>query len=256
MSARGVLAAGAAVALAALIAPPTSPVFAATQPTLTLAGSSSGGPGDPVSYRYTWDYVDCSKAKHPQRLVVVLLWDDSVNTPIGTPGNVTVIKPSECQGAVVGRVPTNASAGVHYPSAYLRDTGAPDQPMVPNSTAVAAPGQGFTVILPPTPTPAPTPTATPTATPAPTPTPTDTPLPADTPTAIPSESPTPTPSDVSAIPAGNARSSSPPGALVLVGIVGVLVIAAATAGGVLLARRRRPRPRPNQVNDDPFQFLR
>jgi hypothetical protein len=214
-------------------------VAAATR-TLVLTGAASGARGATLSYHYTWVHT-CENLIHP---VIVLAWDDPSHTVIHTtPATVTS---TQCQGEVVGPVPSDATTGLHMPSAFVRD----DKGVVPKTTAVA--NQGFTVTPPPTPTPTlgPTPTAAPTATP----TPTDTPVPTDTPTAIPSE--TSTPSDSSAIPAGNAGSSTPPGARVLVGIVAVLVIAAATAGAVLLARRRRPRPQPNKVNDDPFQFLR
>jgi hypothetical protein len=245
--------AGGAIALAALTGVGTAVAAAATQPTLVLAGAGSGGPNAPISYQYNWGYADCAATHHPNKLVVVLTWDDSAMTVIGTV-SATVHAPDTCQGTVLGSVPLNAPAGLHFPGAHLRDTRS--NQTVPNSDVRTS--QGFTVIPPPTPTPRPTPAPTPTPTVAPTatttPTPTDTPLPTDTPTAIPSQSPTSTPTDSSAIPAGNAGSSTPPGALLLVGIVAVLVIAAATAGAVLLARRRRPRP--NQVNDDPFQFLR
>jgi hypothetical protein len=241
-----------AITLAVLAGVGTVVAVAVTQPTLVRAGAASGGPNAPISYQYNWDYADCAGTHHPKALVVVLTWDDSAMTVIGTV-NATVKSPDTCQGTVFGNVPLNATARLHFPSAHLRDTRNSNQ-TVPDSGVQT--GQGFTVIPPPTPTPAPTPTPTAAPTDTPAPTPIDTPLPTDTPTAIPSESPTSTPSDVSAIPAGNAGSSTPPGALVLVGIVAVLVIAAATAGAVLLARRRRPRPQPNQVNDDPFQFLR
>jgi hypothetical protein len=227
-----------------VVALPAADALAAAARTLTRDGAASGGPGSHISYTYIWQH-GCPSLSSP---VIVLTWDDTAHTIVGTVA-ATPTK-ARCQGIVPGVVPSNATAGLHTPSAYLRNDGG----TVPNTGAVAPQDQGFTVILPPTPAPTPTPTAAPTATP--TPTPTDTPLPTDTPTALPSESPTSTPSDSSAIPAGNGGSSTPPGALVLVGIVAVLVLAAATAGAVLLARRRRPRPRPNQVNDDPFQFLR
>jgi hypothetical protein len=235
-----------AIAMAVLSGLVPLDVLAVATRTLVLTSAASGAPGATLSYHYAWEHT-CQNMINP---VIVLVWDDPANTVIDTtPATPT---PTQCLGDVVGQVPNNATVGLHKPSAYLRDK----KGVVANTTAVA--NQGFTVIPPPTPTPTPrpaptpTPTAAPTATP--TPTPTATPLPTHTPTAFPSESPTSTPSDLSAVPAGNAGSSTPPGALVLVGIVAVLMIAAATAGAVLLARRRRPRP--NQVNDDPFQFLR
>jgi hypothetical protein len=243
--ARRALASG-TIALAALVALPAADVVAATR-TLALEGAASGGPGYPVGYTYTWQH-GCQSLSNP---AIVLTWDDTPPTVIGTV--LATAGKTRCQGTVRGLVPNNATAGLHSPSAYLRDQNGP----VPNTSAVAPKNQAFTVILPPTPTPArtPTPAPTPTATPAPTPTPTDTPLPTDTPTDVPaSQSPSSTPAGSFPITAGNAGASTPPGALLLLGVVAVLVIAAAASAAVLIARRRRPRP--NQVNDDPFQFLR
>jgi hypothetical protein len=219
-------------------------VAAATR-TLVLASAASGGPGAAVTYNYKWDHSCPNPSFQP---VIVLTWDDTSTTTIGM-ASPTATAPA-CMGTVTGHVPLNATVGPHFASAHVADN------VGTVAKSEAKTNEGFTVIPPPTPTPRPAPTPTPTAAPTatPAPTPTDTPAPTDTPTATPSESPTSTPSDSSAIPAGNAGPSTPPGALVLVGIVAVLVIAAATAGAVLLARRRRPRP--NQVNDDPFQFLR
>jgi len=220
---------------------------------LTRSGAASGGPGALVSYDYTWDH-DCAVSN----LQIVVVWDDSAATVIGT---VPVVAPSKpCQGTVTGSLPRNATAGLHYPSAHVQGRTAP----VTGSAATAAQGQGFDVILPPTPTPNPSPTATPnptptaTATPTPTPTPTasDTPLPTDTPTDVavspsPISTATPGASGALAITAGNTGSSGPPGGSLLVGVLVALVIAAAGSAAVLLWRQRARRGR-----NDPFEFLR
>ena len=232
-----------AVFACALAAPPVLDASASASPTLVLAAGTpaSGGPGAAVSYSYTWDYNDCqtnSKESDPSHLTIELAWDDNATTPIGN-ATVTVNAAAKaCGGTVTGKVPANATAGDHFPQAYLVDP-ARGFEVVPNSNSgKVSPGQQFTVVL--------TPTATPT--PAPTPTPTDTPLPTDTPTTL----PTPTVTGAVSTPSTTATTGgSGPSKALLAGIAVIVVIAAALAG-TLLVRRRRARA--NAA--DPFEFLR
>jgi hypothetical protein len=232
-----------ALVVAVLVAIPSTVAHAAS-PTLILAPGkpASGGPGAAVTYNYTWDYSDCatnSKESDPSGLKIVLAWDDSATTPIGFAAVTANKAVHECQGTVTGTVPANATAGDHFPQAYLEDPARGDE-IVPNSnTGKVFQGQQFTVVLPHTATPAPTPT--------------DTPVPTDTPTALTfSPAPTATSTATDSAPVGAAKtgSSGPPAAL-LVGIAALLVIGAAVAGAVLLRRRRS-----RAAADDPFEFLR
>ena len=231
----------------ALLATPVIDVSAAASPTLVRAqGSpSSGGPGTTISYKYTWDFADCannSKEADPSHLRVVLAWDDSATTPIGFATVMTSAAQFECQGTVSAAVPANATAGDHFPQAYLEDPNHGDE-VVPNSnTGKVFAGQQVTVVLPPTPTPAATPS----------PTPTDTPLPTDTPSDVTfSAAPSPTGSGATTVPvaAGNG-GSGPPAALVAV--VALVVLVAAVVAAAALMRRRRAR----SAEADPFEFLR
>jgi hypothetical protein len=222
-----------------------SMVAHAASPTVTPTPGrpSSGGPGAAATYNYTWDYSDCqtnSKETNPSGLKIVLAWDDSATTPIGF-ASVTANKDTfECQGTVTGTVPSNATPGDHFPQAYLEDPARGDE-VVPNSNSgKAAPGQQFTVVLPPTATPAPTPS----------PTPTDTPLSTDTPT-LTTPAPTATSaSNIAPLATNNTGSSGPSKALLVA--IGLIVLIAAATGGTVLVRRRRARA----AGSDPFEFLR
>ncbi len=232
-----------ALVLAVAVAVPGTVAHAAS-PTLILTPGkpASGGPGAAATYNYTWDYSDCasnSKESDPSGLKIVLAWDDGATTPIGFAAVVANKSGSECQGTVTGTVPANATAGDHFPQAYLEDPARGDE-VVPNSnTGKVFQGQQFTVVLPHTATPVPTPT--------------DTPVPTDTPTAL-TFSPVPTASSSasnSGPPATAATGGSGPSAGLLVGIAALVLVAAAVAGAVVLRRRRS-----RAAADDPFEFLR
>jgi hypothetical protein len=238
------LVAAIALTVAFLLALPGAVAHAAS-PTLepTPGKPSSGGPGAAVSYDYTWDYSDCqtsSKESDISHLKIVLAWDDSATTPIGFAPVTTNQATHECQGTVSGTVPANATAGDHFPQAYLEDPGRGDE-VVPNSnTGKVFQGQQFTVVLAPTPTPQSTPS----------PTPTDTPAPTDTPTAS-TVSPTFTATASPVVAANGGGSGSGPPKALLIGLALVLVIAAAVAGTLVVRRRRAA-----AAGADPFEFLR
>ncbi|PZR83071.1 MAG: hypothetical protein DLM65_02660 [Candidatus Aeolococcus gillhamiae] len=243
----------AALVATAVVALPAIGASAGASPTLLRAagGAASGAPGSTVKYKYTWNYADCaSNSPDPTNLTIVLYWDDSATTPIGTTPVTARQASGKCQGTVSGTVPSGATGGDHFPSAALKEPSSRGNAIVKNSnTGRVLPGQQFTVTVPPTPTPVPTPTPPPA--PTSTPTPSDTPLPTDTPTALPTPAPTASPgSAATPLAAGNGRGSGPPAAL-LVGIAAILVITAAIAGTVLLRRRRA-----RTTAEDPFQFLR
>lgn len=232
-----------ALVLAVAVAIPSAVAHAAS-PTLILTPGkpSSGGPGSAATYNYTWDYSDCasnSKESDPSGLRIVLAWDDSATTPIGFAAVMTSKSGHECQGTVTGTVPANATAGDHFPQAYLEDPARGDE-VVPNSnTGKVSQGQQFTVGQPHAATPAPTPT--------------DTPVPTDTPTAL-TFSPVPAATSsatANAPPATAGTGGSGPSAGLLVGIAALVLVAAAVAGAVVLRRRRSRAP-----GDDPFEFLR
>ena len=235
-----------ALVLAAALAVPSTVAHAASPTLLLTPGKpTSGGPGAAVTYNYTWDYSDCltnSKESDPSQLQIVIAWDDTATTPIGFASVTANATSTECGGTVIGKVPANATAGDHFPQAYLEDPNKGDE-VVPNSnTGKVYPGQQFTVVLPPTATPVPTPS----------PTPTDTPLPTDTPTALTTPTPSGTSSASNAAPlATNNTGTSGPSKALLVGIGLVVLIAAAVAGTVLVRRRRA-----RAAASDPFEFLR
>jgi hypothetical protein len=240
-------AAATSLLLAAVVAWPALEAGADAGATLVRVGNQSGGPGAALTYTYTWDAADCAKnSPKPRTLRIVLHWDDSVTTPIGfqdvTYKRASAANPGECDGTVTGQVPSSATAGDHLPSAALEDPSRGDS-IIQTSTAMAAPGQQFTVVLPSTPTP--------TATPSDSPTPTDTPLPSDT-SAVVTLSAAPSPStstEIAPVADGNGRSGPPTTLLVA---LGVLVVLAAVGAAAVVAYRRHRRG----AAADPFEFLR
>ena len=188
----------AVLALICAVAVPTMmarPVAAFTPATLTLTSSpTSGGPGTPVTYQYSWNPIDCGVAT--DSLQIQLFWDNP--DPSEMIGSAAAPN-ATCSGPVSGTVPNDTTRGdSHFPTALLVDTTTGSQ--VANSGAVAS-GQAFVVT--PAPTPTPTPKPTPTPTPKPTPPPTSRPTPTPTqgsslppthaPTATARPTPTPTP---------------------------------------------------------------
>ena len=165
----------------------TARPVAAAGPTLTMT-QSSGGPGTPLNFTYTWNATDCG-AQSVDSLTIIVFWD------VPDPSEQIGSGPADanCSGSVNGIVPNDTSRGSnHIPTASIFDntTGT----TVGNSGA-AVPPPGF--FVPPAPTPTPTPTRTPTprptATPRPTPTHVVTPPPTATVTVRPTPTPTPLP---------------------------------------------------------------
>jgi hypothetical protein len=183
------------IALACAVALPTvfaRPAAAFTPATLTLVGPASGGPGTAVTYKYTWNAIDCGVSA--DSLTIQLFWDNP--DPSEMIGSTAADSTLTCSGNVNGIVPNDTTRGdSHTPSAALVDntTGNP----VANSGANATSPPLFLV------TPAPTPTPTPVPTPRPTPRPTP------PPTARPTPPPTQQPFFTTA-PAPTAPAAKPP----------------------------------------------
>ncbi len=174
-----------ALACALVVPIATARPAAAAGPSVTVT-PTSGGPGTPLNFTYTWDQPDCN-VPTSDSLTIILTWDSPDPTEqIGSgPADAT-----SCTGSATGTVPNDTTRGsTHIPKASLYDNTTAS--LVPNGQATTS----FFVTPAPTPTPTPTPKRTPTPTPRPTPTRVVTPPPTATakPTPTPTPLPTPTP---------------------------------------------------------------
>src|ERR1700682_4103647 len=123
----GVLVLVGAVALPIATATPV----AAASPTLSLtSGTTTGGPGTPVTYTYTWDTADCPQTGGP--FTIVVYWDNpNPNEQIGS----VAADPATCSGSVSGVVPADTTRGdSHFATASLQD---PNGISVTNSGATS-----------------------------------------------------------------------------------------------------------------------
>jgi hypothetical protein len=142
-----------------LLAIPTS--VRASEPTLTLTGGSSGSIESDVTYAYSWDGADCSRAGVIAGDTVVLEWEnphssEPIDTTLVAIGGIE----DDCTGTVSGRVPGDSTTGDnHVSTAYLQ------QASLPIAGSEATADRGFFV------TPIPTPTPRQSSKPAPRPTP-------------------------------------------------------------------------------------
>ena len=92
------------------------PVVAAfTSPTLTNTGATSGGPGTPISYSYSWDLTDCEAngVNAGDTIEIILEWDSPVEEVNSSTSTVGI----DCSGQVQGQVPPNTVPGAHSPTA-------------------------------------------------------------------------------------------------------------------------------------------